>query len=592
MASGLSSINPLQSDLPPSGHPSFISPSAAATPPQSLLETKGIPLECFIEDLDQQFICVHCKKGLRWAMQTSCGCRSCYGCLQRYIKEQGDSLKCPSCGDEFSKDDIAKDSFARKKMEQCKMYCANKSRGCKEQVPLKKMDEHLQQECNYELINCMHRSKGCLQRVQRNQLVQHLEKECAFRRQKCRYCGDDFVKNELELHEKECKKFLDKCPNNCGERLIHKDKIPDHLKYDCPLQDKVCIFNMFGCSFSAKGIDRKMDLHTGENQVYHLQLVTEHIIRMDKQLQELNLLKNNLEKMVAKPTASEQMQVPAKAEKQMMRDLQKMIMPLMEKVDNVEDNMNQLAKQKTVSELEESIKPIQEKQNRIENRIVELEQAQKTGSVGSNAGESSAPLTMTGVTTSALSASSSRMTTVENQMGMHAVRIAEHDLRFQVLETASHDGTLLWKIKDFARRKRDADIGKTLSLYSQPFYTSRYGYKMCARVYLNGDGMGKGTHVSLFFVVMRGDYDALLPWPFRQKVTLMLLDQDTGRRHLSDSFRPDPASSSFGRPTTEMNIASGCPLFVSQSVLSDSAYVKDNVMFIKVIVDASDVVKP
>ena len=44
------------------------------------------------------------------------------------------------------------------------------------------------------------------------------------------------------------------------------------------------------------------------------------------------------------------------------------------------------------------------------------------------------------------------------------------------------------------------------------------GYKMCARIYLNGDGMGKGTHVSLFFVIMRGQYDALLKWPFRQKV--------------------------------------------------------------------------
>ena len=57
-----------------------------------------------------------------------------------------------------------------------------------------------------------------------------------------------------------------------------------------------------------------------------------------------------------------------------------------------------------------------------------------------------------------------------------------------------------------------------MSLYSQPFYTDRYGYKMCGRVYLNGDGMGKGTHLSLFFVLMRGEYDALLEWPFRQKV--------------------------------------------------------------------------
>ena len=44
------------------------------------------------------------------------------------------------------------------------------------------------------------------------------------------------------------------------------------------------------------------------------------------------------------------------------------------------------------------------------------------------------------------------------------------------------------------------------------------GYKLCARIYLNGDGMGKTTHVSLFFVIMRGQFDALLKWPFRQKV--------------------------------------------------------------------------
>lgn len=45
---------------------------------------------------------------------------------------------------------------------------------------------------------------------------------------------------------------------------------------------------------------------------------------------------------------------------------------------------------------------------------------------------------------------------------------------------------------------------------------------MCLRIYLNGDGTGRGTHLSLFFVVMRGHSDALLKWPFNQKVTLIL----------------------------------------------------------------------
>ena len=120
-----------------------------------------------------------------------------------------------------------------------------------------------------------------------------------------------------------------------------------------------------------------------------------------------------------------------------------------------------------------------------------------------------------------------------------------------------------------------------------PSYST--GYKMCARIYLNGDGMGKGTHVSLFFVVMRGNYDALLKWPFRQKVTLTFLDQNN-REHVLDAFRPDPTSSSIKRPVTEMNIASGCPLLLPLTTLDNPAhgYIKDNTAFIKIIVSVDD----
>lgn len=173
----------------------------------------------------------------------------------------------------------------------------------------------------------------------------------------------------------------------------------------------------------------------------------------------------------------------------------------------------------------------------------------------------------------------------DRQLGIMDLRLAELDLRFQVMETASYNGVLMWKIRDYSRRKLDAKLGKTISLYSQPFYTGRFGYKMCARVYLNGDGVGKGSHLSLFFVIQRGEYDALLPWPFRQKVTLMLLDQDSGSCHLVDSFRPDITSSSFKRPTTDMNVASGCPLFVSHGVLETPTFLQDDTIFLKVVVD-------
>lgn len=161
-------------------------------------------------------------------------------------------------------------------------------------------------------------------------------------------------------------------------------------------------------------------------------------------------------------------------------------------------------------------------------------------------------------------------------------------------EKVSYNGTLIWKITNVNDKIQEAQSGRQPSVYSPPFYTHQNGYKMCGRIYLNGDGMGRNTHVSLFFVIMRGEYDALLRWPFRQKVTFILIDQSQGenRENIIDAFRPDPNSNSFKRPTSEMNIASGIPLFCALSKLksTDHEYLKEDCLFIKIIVDSRDLV--
>lgn len=69
------------------------------------------------------------------------------------------------------------------------------------------------------------------------------------------------------------------------------------------------------------------------------------------------------------------------------------------------------------------------------------------------------------------------------------------------------------------------------------------------------------------------------------QVTLMLLDQNN-REHVIDAFRPDVTSSSFQRPVSDMNIASGCPLFCPVSKMeAKGSYVRDDAIFIKAIVD-------
>uniref|UniRef100_A0A3P8TM30 TNF receptor-associated factor n=1 Tax=Amphiprion percula TaxID=161767 RepID=A0A3P8TM30_AMPPE len=174
---------------------------------------------------------------------------------------------------------------------------------------------------------------------------------------------------------------------------------------------------------------------------------------------------------------------------------------------------------------------------------------------------------------------------LERTVSLRDLSIVEMEGKMREMSAATYDGIFVWKISDFTKKRQDAVAGRAPAMFSPAFYTSKYGYKMCLRIYLNGDGTGRGSHLSLFFVVMRGHSDALLKWPFNQKVTLMLLDQNN-REHIIDAFRPDISSSSFQRPVSDMNIASGCPLFCPLSKLdSKNSYIRDDTIFIKAIVD-------
>ena len=153
-------------------------------------------------------------------------------------------------------------------------------------------------------------------------------------------------------------------------------------------------------------------------------------------------------------------------------------------------------------------------------------------------------------------------------------------LSVETLRATSYDGVYTWKILEIRRRRREARTGQAVSLYSPPFYTSRDGYKLCLRLHLNGDGPARGSHLAFYITLMRGEFDSICKWPFKKTVTLALLDQNMDC-HVIQSFQTDPRSSSFQRPRNEMNIASGCPMFASLSVLSDSSYVKDDTMFLK-----------
>ncbi len=64
------------------------------------------------------------------------------------------------------------------------------------------------------------------------------------------------------------------------------------------------------------------------------------------------------------------------------------------------------------------------------------------------------------------------------------------------------------------------------------------------------------------------------------------------RKHVVQTFKPSPESTSFQQPGTDMNVASGCPQFAKLRIFNDTNYIKDDVMFIKCIVDTTRIFHP
>lgn len=174
----------------------------------------------------------------------------------------------------------------------------------------------------------------------------------------------------------------------------------------------------------------------------------------------------------------------------------------------------------------------------------------------------------------------------DSLLAMKDVMINNLAARIHTLEQTTYDGCFLWKISDMGIKTQEALTNNRPALYSPCFYTSRYGYKLRLKLFLNGDGTGTGTHLSLFLVVVKGEYDFQLKWPFQHKVTFTLLDQ-VNKHHFSTSFRPLQSSSSFQRPVSENNVASGFPEFFPLNVLhtSGTTYISNNTLAIQAVID-------
>ena len=144
---------------------------------------------------------------------------------------------------------------------------------------------------------------------------------------------------------------------------------------------------------------------------------------------------------------------------------------------------------------------------------------------------------------------------------------------------------IVCKFNDFSEIFRQAKTNEIQKIESAPFYTESYGYKLKLSINPNGSGSGKNTHLSVFIIVMKGEYDAILPWPFKKKVKFTLIDQQEDpvkRENVTFHFTPDNRPKLYSRPTKEENTGHGCSKFITHEKLNTRRYLIDDTLFLEV----------
>ena len=136
--------------------------------------------------------------------------------------------------------------------------------------------------------------------------------------------------------------------------------------------------------------------------------------------------------------------------------------------------------------------------------------------------------------------------------------------------------------------------------WSPGFYTHAQGYKFCLAVCANGNGGGKGTHMSVYLCLMKGENDDTLTWPIRYKRTITLLNQlkDDGHRSKSLTLPSDVADIQNSRVLSgERGSGNGYPKFIPHDQLGLQAdkqcqYLKDDSLYFRVQVEVLPACKP
>ena len=212
-----------------------------------------------LEDLK----CPICLQLVYEPVLTSCGHLFCQKCVRG-------QKKCPTCRASLH---YMRNQRDERKVKSLKVQCPSWEIGCEWQGDLGDIAEHIDSNCQVELIPC---PKGCKVKIVRQHLKEHTA-SCTQRPYKCPHCWfEDSFKNVTSVHFTECKGFSLMCPAGCCNRHS-RSKMAEHLAV-CAEEFVPCKYASIGCQAVIKR--RQLQTHLDEMKDVHLQMSTDMVMQL------------------------------------------------------------------------------------------------------------------------------------------------------------------------------------------------------------------------------------------------------------------------------------------------------------------------
>ena len=486
----------------------------------------------FVNEPDSDYFCPVCQDLLTEPFQPDCGHHLCRSCHDRLLKMK--KVECPTCREVNALNNARLDKYLERKVNNLKVRCMYHREGCKWVGEVRYLHDHLDNcatACPLGCDSCVHRKK----------LKDHKSLHCPNRLISCKNC--DYYNTFTIVTKKHypiCPWSPVDCPNNCQVRSLKQSELQQHLS--------VCSDQLVDCPSTGCYIRlprREMKLHSlqqhnlvleetnqtvaitlpakASSQYLYNQVPLEFVIPNITSLIEANAVWSSPSFFTHENGYKFYIEVYPNAYPKVEKSHLEVYVRLVKS-----DNDRDLVWPFEGSFVFEVINWKAEKQNVLAtidfNRYTDPD-----GSCTSRVCEDD------------YHANRALMTRFNLDFEIDTDYLNDDCLHLKVVDVAVYSTPLLSKtplwqtttqsvcvftLTEFSKRKQLNN-----KCYSPPFYSHPHGYKLCLIVYANGGDDYKGTHISIFAFLMRGDYDNNLKWPFEGNVTIELLNWNENSHH-------------------------------------------------------------